>query len=201
MTYIYGASGHGSVILDIFHELKIHVDAFIDDSKTQSEFLGLKVLRMSRSLIKGSDVTFVAIGNNQIRKRIVESFNFKTINALHPQSIISTSVILDSGVCVMPGSVINTNVKIGSHAIINTNASVDHDCFLSDYVHISPMATLCGNVSVGELSHIGAGSVILPNVKIGKNCIIGAGAVVIEDVPDNMIVVGNPARIIKKNTT
>lgn len=199
MIYIYGASGHGSVILDIFQELKIHVDAFIDDSETQSEFLGLKVLKMSKSLIKDSDLTFVAIGNNHIRKRIVESFKFNAINALHPQSIISTTAVLDSGVCVMPGSVINANVRIGSHSIINTNASVDHDCLLKDYVHISPMATLCGNVTIGELSHIGAGSVILPNIKIGKNCIIGAGAVVIKDVNDNMVVVGNPARIIKRN--
>lgn len=50
-----------------------------------------------------------------------------------------------------------------------------------------------------EFTHIGIGAVVLPNLTIGKHCIVGAGSVVREDVPDGMVVVGNPARIIKPN--
>ncbi len=50
---------------------------------------------------------------------------------------------------------------------------------------------------IGENSSIGANSTILPGVKIGRNCMIGAGSVVTKDVPDNALVLGNPARIVK----
>jgi acetyltransferase-like isoleucine patch superfamily enzyme len=56
---------------------------------------------------------------------------------------------------------------------------------------------LCVNVSVGENSFIGAKSVIKENISIGNNVTVGAGSVVIRDIPDNVKVAGNPARIIK----
>ncbi len=52
---------------------------------------------------------------------------------------------------------------------------------------------------IGKKCFIGANAIIMPGLKIGNNCIVGAGAVVTKDVPDNSIVAGNPARIIKQN--
>lgn len=51
-------------------------------------------------------------------------------------------------------------------------------------------------ISIGENSFIGARASLLPGTSIGKNCIIGAGAVVKGSIPDNSIVIGNPARVI-----
>ncbi len=48
----------------------------------------------------------------------------------------------------------------------------------------------------GELSFIGIGATIIQEIKIGKNVTIGAGSVVIKDIPDNVIALGNPAKII-----
>jgi maltose O-acetyltransferase len=56
--------------------------------------------------------------------------------------------------------------------------------------------TKIGLVKIGNNVFIGAGSIILPNVKIGNNVIIGAGCVVTRDVPENSLVVGNPAKVI-----
>jgi len=66
-------------------------------------------------------------------------------------------------------------------------------------VHLSPGVHLAGRVSIGEASHLGIGAVVLPNVSVGKYCIVGAGAVVRESLPDKVVAVGNPARIIKQN--
>jgi len=86
---------------------------------------------------------------------------------------------------------------IGKHCIINTAASVDHDCVIEDFVQISPHATLCGGVSVGEGSQVGAGAVVIPGIRIGRWSLVAAGAVVLRDVPDNVLVMGNPARVVK----
>jgi maltose O-acetyltransferase len=56
--------------------------------------------------------------------------------------------------------------------------------------------TLIGKVTIGNDVFIGAGSIILPNVTIGNNVIIGAGSVVTHSIPDNLVVAGNPAKVI-----
>lgn len=56
--------------------------------------------------------------------------------------------------------------------------------------------TKIGRVSIGDNVFIGAESVVLPNVKIGNNVIIGANSTITNDVPDNVVVAGTPARII-----
>ena len=53
---------------------------------------------------------------------------------------------------------------------------------------------LAGRVTVGDFSSIGATATILPDIKIGKYSIVGAGAVVTKNVPDNTVVIGNPAK-------
>lgn len=53
-------------------------------------------------------------------------------------------------------------------------------------------------ISIGDGTWIGGCSVILPGVSIGKGVIIAAGSVVIEDIPDNTLVAGNPAKIKKR---
>ena len=98
----------------------------------------------------------------------------------------------------MQGAIIQSCSEIGRHCIINTGASVGHDCKIHDFVHISPHATLCGNVTVGEGTWVGAGTVVIPGVKIGKWSIIGAGSVVIKDIPDQVLAVGNPCKVIKQ---
>ena len=54
------------------------------------------------------------------------------------------------------------------------------------------------DVHIGENVWIGAGAVILPSVTIGKNSVIGAGAVVTRDIPENVLAVGTPARVVRE---
>lgn len=53
-----------------------------------------------------------------------------------------------------------------------------------------------GRIDIGNDVFIGAASIVLPNVKIGSRVIVGAGSIVTKDIPDNSIVVGNPARVV-----
>ncbi len=194
---IYGASGHGKVIIDIARSQNISVNCVLDDNPEVKMISGFKVTHeVTEDVRKGNSI--LAIGENRIRKNLAEKFQGKFSEALcHSSAVISPSAILGKGTVVMGNANINAEVVIGEHCIINTGAVVEHDCILGDFVHISPNAALAGNVSVGEGSQIGIGAVVIPGIKIGNWVTIGAGTVVIDNIPDAAVVVGNPGRILK----
>ena len=196
--YLFGASGHAKVIIDIIEESGNSIIGWFDDNENIKQLIEIPVYnpRENKNLMKNG-AFIISIGNNSIRKQITHRFSLNYFNAIHPSSVLSKKLVMGVGNVVMANTVINTGTTIGNHVIINTSSSVDHDCVIGDFVHISPNVALCGGVTVKEGSHIGAGSVIIPDIKIGKWCTIGAGSVIIKDVPDNCTVVGNPGRIIK----
>jgi UDP-perosamine 4-acetyltransferase len=82
--------------------------------------------------------------------------------------------------------------------VVNTGSIIEHDCVIGDHAFISPGVRMGGAVEVGEGAHIGIGATLIQNIRVGKNAVIGAGAVVLEDVPAGTVVVGVPARFLRK---
>lgn len=192
---LYGASGHGKVIVDVLETLGIPIDFIVDDNPSTNRLLEYEVRRNQGKY----DEVIISIGNCQIRKKIVENLNVKKyITAIHPSAMISPRATIGEGTVVMHGAIVQTCVQVGKHCIINTGASVDHDCKIGDFVHVAPHATVAGGVEIGECTWIGAGAVVKQYIKIGANCMIGAGAVVVKDVPDDTTVVGVPAKDINQ---
>jgi sugar O-acyltransferase (sialic acid O-acetyltransferase NeuD family) len=196
---IYGASGHGKVIIEILELNGLKPSEIWDDAPSDSIMWQYRVCRPNYNELPKDKSMVIAIGNNKIRQKIAKRNEqyFSFFPAIHPDTTISNRTEIGEGTAIMAGVVINADVVIGAHCIINTSAVIEHDCTIGDFAHISPNATLCGNVSIGDGTHIGAGAVVIPGVRIGKWCTIGAGSVIIRDVPDNVTVVGNPGRIIK----
>ncbi len=194
---LFGASGHCKVIIDCLESEGQNISGIFDDDPVKNELLGYKVLGKYNSSVLSNEKIIISIGDNKTRKKIVDYVEHSFGKAIHNSVSISKNVKIDEGTVVFHKSILQSSVEVGKHVIINTAASIDHDCTIGDFVHISPNATLCGNVKIGEGTHIGAGAVIIPNIKIGKWSMIGAGSVVTKDVPDNIVVVGNPARKIK----
>lgn len=192
--YLYGASGHAKVIIDILRASHNHIGGLFDDNAELHTLLGYPVLRPTS--VKGPLI--ISIGNNHVRKKIAESLDVEFGRGIHPSAVISEEAVIGEGSVVMQGTIIQSDVCIGKHCIINTGASVDHECIIGDYVHISPHCTLCGNVQIGEGTWVGAGTTIIPGVKIGKWSVIGAGSVVAKDVPDGVLAVGNRCKEVKK---
>ncbi|MDD3738372.1 MAG: acetyltransferase [Lentimicrobiaceae bacterium] len=191
--YLYGASGHAKVIIDILTAQGVGVHGLFDDNETIKELLSYPVLRTDRVI----SPLIISVGDNKTRKKIAESLEVEYGKAVHPSAIVSEHSSIGEGTVVMQNVVIQSSCQIGKHCIINTSASVDHDCIVKDYVHISPNSALCGNVTLGEGTWIGAGSTIIPGVTIGKWCIIGAGSVVTKNIPDFSLAVGNRCEILK----
>ena len=206
---VYGAGGHARVVLDVIEKSGAYTIAgLLDDSAELAGDVrsGYRVLGGSalfRGLIEeGVQGMIVALGDN-LRRRVVfdaaRVAGFEMVTAIHPSALLGSRVKIGVGSVLVAGVVVNVDAEIGDNVIVNTSASVDHDCRIGAHAHLSPGVRLAGRVTVGEFTHIGIGAVVLPNRIIGKHCIVGAGSVVRADVPDGMVVAGNPARIIKAN--
>lgn len=200
---IVGYSGHSFVIVDILLNAGRMVTAYCDSVAKEKNPFHLNYLGKENEVIDTLKLYdyFICIGHNGIRRKVVqqlESHLGNPINAIHPSAVISASVEMNHGIMISANATINPLVRLGEGVICNTSSSIDHECIIEDYAHVGPGAVLCGNVTVGAGTFVGANAVIKQGVKIGKNVTIGAGTVVIRDIPDNVIVVGNPQRLLQK---
>jgi UDP-2-acetamido-3-amino-2,3-dideoxy-glucuronate N-acetyltransferase len=124
---------------------------------------------------------------------------------------------------VMPGAIIGADCNICDHtyieggAVIGDRVTVKSGVYLwdglrvEDDVFIGPQATFTNDrfprskqpfepliTTIRRGASIGAGATLLPGVTIGERAMVGAGAVVLEDVASEMLVVGNPARVVRR---
>lgn len=191
---IIGASGHGKVVADIA-VLNGYTDiVFLDDDENAIECAGWPVV--GRSTEAPSGEVFVAVGNAETRRRLMELYEDRTQPVLiHPSAVMAKDVEIGKGSVVMAGTVINPGARIGRGVIVNTSSSIDHDCVVKDYCHIAVGAHLSGTVVVGEETWIGTGATVSNNVNICGGCMIGAGAVVIKDIDEPGTYVGVPAKL------
>ncbi|MCU0437188.1 MAG: acetyltransferase [Raineya sp.] len=119
-------------------------------------------------------------------------------NVLHPQHVIAETVSLDKGIQINPFVVIAPYAKIGKYVSINRQVSIGHHTSIGDFSTINPGVNIAGHCEIAEGVTIGMGANILEGVKIGKNSIVGAGSLVLKDIPENVLALGSPAKIIKE---
>ena len=196
---VFGASGHGKVILEILESNNVPGIRVWDDATKPDVWQYPVEQPATASPPHEGEQMVISIGVNATRKKVVARFEGQIpfATAIHADALLSKRATVGEGTVVMAGVRVNADVRIGRHCIVNTCASIDHDCVLEDYVHISPNATLSGDVHVGEGTHIGSGASVIQGIRIGKWCTIGAGAAVVRDIPDYATAVGCPAKEIK----
>jgi tetrahydrodipicolinate N-acetyltransferase len=124
---------------------------------------------------------------------------------IEPGAIIREKVEIGENAVIMMGAIINIGAVVGAGTMIDMGAVLGGRAMVGKHSHIGAGAVLAGVVEPASATPviveddvlIGANAVVIEGVHVGRNAVVAAGAVVVEDVPDNAVVAGCPARIIK----
>ena len=209
---IIGAGGFGREVAWLIEDInKVNKQwnllGFIDENiKNHGKVVnGYKVLGGFEFLENKNDIYYVcAIGKSSIRKRVVEdkcdNLKIKAATLIHPSVIMSNNFnTIGEGSIVCAANVLTVNISIGKHSIINLDCTIGHDVKMGNFSTIYPSSNISGECIIGECTEVGTGTQVIQGKKIGDNCILGAGSVVINDINENCVVVGIPAKVIKVN--
>lgn len=118
---------------------------------------------------------------------------------IHPGAEISPSAKIGSGAIIRKGAILSCDAVIGNNVFIEPYGTVGHDSMVGDNCQISQFAVIAGNCTIGKNTFIGLSVSIKEKTKVGNNVIISMGACVMRDIPDDVVVGGNPARVIRIN--
>ena len=204
---IYGSrpDGHAKVVAELLAPAAgLDLVGLIDDfpDNLDNRIGDLRVIGTSADLTliaAQAEAVIIGFGTGRGRSAIAAALMEAGLTLpvlVHPRAHVAGSARLGPGCQLMPNAVVGPGAKLGTAVLVNTGAIVEHDGRLADGVAVYSGAVLAGRVTVGADTELGAGSTVLPDVRLGARAVIGAGATVIDDVPDDLTVVGTPARPI-----
>jgi acetyltransferase-like isoleucine patch superfamily enzyme len=118
------------------------------------------------------------------------------------QACVRERCEIGSDVVIGRGSLLENDVTIGARVRIQAMAYITAYSVLEDDVFIAPCVQTSNDNFMGRTekrrgARVGVGAVLCPAVEIGEEAFVGAGAVVVKDVPPRVVVVGNPARVLR----
>src|SRR5574344_421400 len=170
-------------------ELKINMATLPEKYKKQMIIDEQNLFRLNTSIPctdeynKNLNKLLSNVGENFCLKTPLQGVHFDKVKIGNNVAIMSNCLMMASG-----NITIDDDVMIAANVqLISNNHDLDN----------RPVIT-CLPIHIKRNCWIGAGATILRGITIGENSVVGAGSVVTKDVPDNVIVVGNPAKIIKR---
>lgn len=206
-----GAGGHSKVLIEALRAAGGYdIVALVDPAPVRigTSVLGVPVLGgdelLKRQYDDGVRHAFIGLGGadeTDGRARLYDlarADGFEIVSVIHPSAVVSPSAQLGSGATVLAHAVLGADCRLGENVTVNTAAVVEHDGRLGDHVHVATGALLASGVEVGTAAHIGIGASVRQGIRIGAGSIVGAGAVVVEDVEPEVVVVGIPARVLRR---
>jgi len=198
-AYIFGTGGHARVIFSIIAE-RYESIMYVDLAPTAGEVINQDEFFNDFEEREGADI-FLGLGSNPIRIKLynrLKELNVAVANCISDHTFVAGNAQIGQGVVICPGCVIGAGAVVGNNTIVNTLSSVDHDCIVGDHSQITAGVTLGGTTIIGSNCFLGVKSATIPGTRIGDNSVVMAGSMVYKDVPDNVMVGGSPARMVKK---
>jgi len=169
-----------------------------------------------RSTARREDLPPAVVGDGTIVSTGAVLFAGTTIGArviLGDQSCVRERVTIGEDVVLGRGALVENDTTIGALTKIQAHAYITAYSTLEDNVFVAPCVVTTNDNFMGRTerrhelikgptirrgARIGGGAILCPGVEVGEEAFVGAGAVVTKDVPPRMIVVGNPARVLRE---
>jgi acetyltransferase-like isoleucine patch superfamily enzyme len=168
-----------------------------------------------RSTAKREDLPPAEIGDGTIVSTGAVVFAGSKVGArviLGDQSCVRERVVVGDDVVIGRGTLVENDTTIGAMTKVQAEAYITAYSTLEEHVFIAPCVVTANDNFMGRTerrhelikgptirrgARIGGGAVLLPGVEIGEEAFVGAGAVVTKNVQARMVVVGNPARVMR----
>jgi sugar O-acyltransferase (sialic acid O-acetyltransferase NeuD family) len=208
--YIYCAGGFGKEVMDVarrrnnathqWRDIK-----FVDDALAVDVKYGAQVMSFDQVIANdGLDQAefLIAAGEPVVRRKIrekLEKANAKLGRLIDVSTVVADTAQVSDGIIITPLCSISSDAVLARNSCVNTMSIIGHDVLIGENSVISSMVNMGGACIVGENSYIGMGALIKEGIKIGSNSIVGMGSVVYNDIPDGVIALGNPARVMRNN--
>jgi sugar O-acyltransferase (sialic acid O-acetyltransferase NeuD family) len=151
---------------------------------------------IARGELDGVALSFHSEVRRKVHRRLRDELGIRIVSLVDPRAHIGADVTIGDGALIEAGAVVGPGTEVGEGAIVDVGAIVAHDCFLGPFSHLSPGCALSGVVCLRENVLVGVGAAINSTVTVGRNVIITPGAAVMNDLPDDVIVGGVPAKIL-----
>lgn len=146
-------------------------------------------------------VLFMGIGDPKILMRLSSVFKDYEFPNLIAKSAIydEQSVRLGRGNIITDGCIFTVDIQIGSFNVFNLGVTIGHDTQIDSANIFNPGSNISGSVVIGNANLFGTNATVLQNLSIGSENILGAASLANRGFEDNQIMVGVPAKNIKKN--
>ncbi len=204
---IYCAGGLGRevyIIAKKINEAERRWDriVFVDDGEAK-EVLGVPVFSFQKAMQEFPDLEIViASGEPAVRELLydkIEASGIPAATLIHPGVYIDETTKIGKGCVICEGVTITSCVRIDNNCHIHPHAVIGHDIQIGKHSVIGSNAQIGGHNQIGDRFYLGFLGGTKDELTIGNDVICSAGAIVFRDLPDEVIAVGNPARIVRKN--
>lgn len=207
---LFGGGLHANSCSDVIvQENKYNIVGIIDSiAEIGSQLYGFDVIGRQENLVAlmeqyNIEGGLICIGDNYARKYVRDFIlslvpDFLFINAIHPTVPIARNVTLGKGIVMMAGVIVNPSCVIEDFCILNTGAQLEHNSFMGEFSHLSAGSITGGKVNIGRFSTITLNVTVIDRINIGENTVVGSGSLVLNDLPDNVLAYGSPAKVMKE---
>lgn len=205
---IYGAGGLGREVYEIasrFNAAKSRWSqiVFVDDFHHEGDFYGTRRVHFeSFKKMKESCEFLVAVGEPASREKLfakIKGEGFKFATLIDPTALVSPSAQIEEGTIICEFATIHTGVVLGKNVFLQPYCLIGHDIKVGDHSVLSAFCSPGGSMVIGQRVYIGMQAVLKEKLTVGDDAIVGMGSVVYQDVPANVTVLGNPARVTRGN--
>jgi sugar O-acyltransferase (sialic acid O-acetyltransferase NeuD family) len=209
---IIGAGGFGREVLgwaraSTAYRREWEIAGFLEDRPDALDGYGgcaVPILGNTRDYEPRKDEVYIcALGQPRLRKQLRERFAAKGAvftRLIHESCVVGRGVELGSGVILCPRVVLTCDLHVGDNTAFNIAAAMGHDARIGADCQVSSFCDITGYVRIGDEVMMGSRASVIPGKHVGDRAVVGAGSVVVSNVPPDVTVFGNPARLLSRHS-